>query len=98
MMIYIGNIAYTMTADELKELCSPFGNVVSAKIITDHATGKSKGYGFVEFDNEESAQKAIKELNDTQVKGRNIKVNSAFRKTDQPQASKSKEKDSDTKS
>jgi len=97
MMIYIGNIAYTMTADELKELCTPFGNVVSAKIITDRATGKSKGYGFVEFDNEESAQKAIKELNDTQVKGRNIKVNSAFRKTDQPQAAKGKGEEPDTK-
>lgn len=98
MMIYIGNIAYTMTADELKDLCTPFGNVISAKIITDRATGKSKGYGFVEFDNEESAQKAIKELNDTQVKGRNIKVNNAFRKTDQPQAVKGKEDDPDSKS
>ncbi len=97
MMIYIGNIAYSMTADELKELCMPFGNVVSAKIITDRATGKSKGYGFVEFDNEESALKAIKELNDSQVKGRNIKVNSAFRKADQNQADKGKEEETNPK-
>ncbi len=97
MMIYIGNIAYSMTADELKELCTPFGNVVSAKIITDRATGKSKGYGFVEFDNEESALKAIKELNDSQVKGRSIKVNSAFRKAEQDQESKENKDDSKPK-
>lgn len=83
MMIYVGNIAYSMTTDELKNLFAPFGNVVSVKIIIDKATGRSKGYGFVEMDNDEAGLKAIKELNDTQVKGRNIKVNNAFRKAEQ---------------
>ncbi|MDI3526702.1 MAG: hypothetical protein PWR03_885 [Tenuifilum sp.] len=91
MMIYIGNIAYSMTAEELKELCMPFGNVVSSKVIIDKATGKSKGYGFVEFDNDESALKAIQELNNTQVKGRNIKVNNAFRKNTQTETPKDTE-------
>lgn len=83
MMIYVGNIAYSMTPEELKEVFAPFGNILEVKIITDRATGRSKGYGFVDFENEEDAKKAIESLNDTQVKGRNIKVNNAFRKSEQ---------------
>ncbi|BDX38770.1 RNA-binding protein [Tenuifilaceae bacterium CYCD] len=82
MMIYVGNISYSMTADELKELFVPFGNVVAVKIIVDKASGKSKGYGFVEMDNDEDGLKAINALNDSPAKGRNIKVNNAFRKND----------------
>ncbi|MGD9977641.1 MAG: RNA recognition motif domain-containing protein [Bacteroidales bacterium] len=82
MMIYVGNIAYSMTADELKELFVAFGNVAAVKIIVDKTSGRSKGYGFVEMESDEDGQKAITALNDTQVKGRNIKVNNAFRKND----------------
>ena len=86
MNIYIGNIAYGMTVDEIKELFIPYGNVVNVRIITDRRTGKSKGYAFVEMDNEEDATNAIKALHDTLVKGRNIKVNSAHKKTTEEEA------------
>ena len=82
MMIYVGNISYSMTAEELKELFVPYGNVVAVKIIADKASGTSKGYGFVEMESDEDGLKAISALNDSQIKGRNIKVNNAFRKND----------------
>lgn len=80
MNIYIGNISYNMTPEEIKEVFLPFGNVLSVKIITDKQTGKSKGYAFVEMENDADAENAIKGLNETEVKGRSVKVNSAHRK------------------
>ncbi|NVO10607.1 MAG: RNA-binding protein [Bacteroidales bacterium] len=80
MTIYVGNIAYTMTIEELKDLFIVYGNVTGVKIISDKQTGKSKGYGFVEMERDDEAENAIRALNDTQVKGRNIKVNNAHRK------------------
>lgn len=82
MVIYVGNISYSLTADGLRAVFSPYGNVLDVKIITDKATGKSRGYGFVEMENDEQAKRAIAELNNSPVMGRNIKVNNAFRKTD----------------
>lgn len=84
MTIYVGNIAYTMTVDDLKELFQAYGNVSGVKIITDKQSGRSKGYGFIEMDNDQDAENAIRMLNDTQVKGRNIKVNNAHRKATTP--------------
>ncbi|MDX9848623.1 MAG: RNA-binding protein [Tenuifilaceae bacterium] len=81
MNIYIGNISYTMTAEEIKAIFIPYGNVLNVRVIIDKQTGKSKGYAFVEMENEVEAQNAIKGLNETEVKGRNVKVNSAHRKT-----------------
>ena len=69
-----------MNPEEIKEVFLPFGNVLSVKIITDKQTGKSKGYAFVEMENDAEAEKAIRELNETEIKGRNVKVNSAHRK------------------
>ena len=80
MNVYIGNISYSMTPEEIKEVFLPYGNVLSVKIITDKQTGWSKGYAFVEMENDDEAQNAIKALNETEVKGRNVKVNSAHRK------------------
>ncbi len=80
MTIYVGNITYTMTIEDLKELFLAYGSVTNVKIIFDKQTGKSKGYGFVEMEHDEEAEKAIHAINDTQVKGRNIKVNNAHRK------------------
>ncbi len=80
MNVYIGNISYSMTPEEIKEVFLPYGNVLSVKIITDKQTGRSKGYAFVEMENDDEAQNAIKALNETEVKGRNVKVNSAHRK------------------
>lgn len=80
MTIYVGNIAYAMTVEELKKLFVVYGNVTNVKIIFDRLTGKSKGFGFVEMENDEEAENAIRALNDTMFKGRNLKVNNAHRK------------------
>lgn len=82
MNIYIGNISYNMTDQEIKEVFTSFGNVLSVKIIYDKQTGRSKGYAFVEMENEEDGQNAIKSLNETEIKGRNVKVNSAHKNTE----------------
>lgn len=77
VQIYVGNLSYRMEEDSLKELFVPYGEVVSAKIITDRLTGRSKGFGFVEMSEKEAADNAIKSLNETEVEGRNIRVNIA---------------------
>ena len=77
MNIYVGNIAWSMTEDELNALFSEFGTVSSAKIITDKYSGRSKGFGFVEMDNEAEAEAAIEALNDSDQNGRNLRVNQA---------------------
>ena len=77
MNIYVGNIAWSMTEDELNALFSEFGSVSSAKIITDKYSGRSKGFGFVEMDNDAEAEAAIEALNDSDQNGRNLRVNQA---------------------
>ena len=77
MNIYVGNIPYRLSEDELRELFEAFGTVESVKIISDKYTGRSKGFGFVEMPNEEEALKAIEELNDKEINGRNLRVNKA---------------------
>lgn len=75
--IYVGNLAYKMTEDSLRELFERYGEVISAKIIKDRDTGWSKGFGFVEMVNTDEAEEAIQQLNGIEVTGRNIKVNKA---------------------
>ena len=77
MNIYVGNLSYQTTEDELRDLFAEFGDVVSAKLIIDKFTGQSKGFGFVEMSNNSEAQKAIDELNGRDVNGRNVTVNQA---------------------
>lgn len=77
MNIYVGNLSYQMTEEELEETFSTFGTVKSAKIIFDRETNRSKGFGFVEMDSDEAATKAIEELNNKEVGGRNLRVNEA---------------------
>ena len=77
MNIYVGNLAYRLTENELEELFREYGEVTSVKIIMDKFTGKSKGYGFVEMANEGEGETAIEELDGAEVGGRNIKVNKA---------------------
>ncbi len=74
--LYVGNLPYQTTESDLKELFEEYGEVNSAKIITDRETGRSRGFGFVEID-EGNAQKAIDSLNGTNFGGRNLKVNEA---------------------
>ncbi|RXK59941.1 RNA-binding protein [Lacibacter luteus] len=82
MNIYVGNLAWSMTNEDLAALFEQFGSVSSAKILTDKFSGRSKGFAFVEMDNAEEAQAAISQLNDTDVQGRKIVVNEAQPKKD----------------
>ena len=77
MNIYLGNIAWSMTEDDVEALFAEFGAVSSVKIITDKYSGRSKGFGFVEMDDDAAAQKAIDALNDSEQDGRNLRVNQA---------------------
>lgn len=75
--LYVGNLAYSVSNDDLHELFSQAGQVQSATVITDKFSGQSKGFGFVEMTTAEEVAQAIRQLNDTDLKGRNIKVNEA---------------------
>ena len=83
MNIYVSNLSFNVQDEDLREFFAPYGEVISAKIINDKTTGKSRGFGFVEM-NDESAKRAIAELNDATVEGRNIKVMEAKPKEDKP--------------
>lgn len=74
MNIYVGNLPFSVTEEELRELFEPFGAIISLKLITDRETGRPRGFGFVEMDNAD-ADAAIKALNNTELGGRNLKVN-----------------------
>ena len=84
MNLFINNLAWSTTEDELHSLLSQYGEVTSVKIITDKMTGRSKGFGFAEMPDDVAANKAIAELNGANLKGRNINVNEARPKTDRP--------------
>ncbi len=75
--LYVGNLAYTVSNDDLHDLFSQVGQVQSATVITDKFSGQSKGFGFVEMTTAEEIASAIQRFNDTELKGRNIKVNEA---------------------
>jgi len=75
--LYVGNLAYSVTNSDLEALFSQAGAVASVAVITDKFSGQSKGFGFVEMSNPDEAAKAISQFNETELKGRNIKVNEA---------------------
>jgi RNA recognition motif-containing protein len=75
--LYVGNLAYSVSKGDLEELFSTVGPLQSVAVIMDKFTGQSKGFGFVEMTNAEDASKAIEQFNDTDLKGRSIKVNEA---------------------
>jgi RNA recognition motif-containing protein len=82
MNIYVGNLLFDVTEDELKELFAPFGQVTEVRLIMDKFSGKSKGFGFIEMPSKEEAEKAIEALNGKDMKGRPMTVNEAKPKTD----------------
>ncbi len=84
MNIYVGNLPYSVTEDELRNLFGEFGEVSSANIITDRYTGQSKGFGFVEMPNQQEAEEAISNINDSSVQGRDVKVSQARPQKDRP--------------
>ena len=83
MNIFVGNLNWATTEDELEELFAPYGRVDRAEIITDRYTGRSRGFGFVEMPDASAAQAAIDGLNGTSVGGRSLTVNEARQREDQ---------------
>ena len=77
MNIFIAKLSFRTTSEVLKEIFEEYGEVVSAKVIMDHATGRSKGYGFVEMSNDEEAVRAIDELNNAEIEGNKVVVKKA---------------------
>ncbi len=75
MNIYVGNLSWTMTDEDLSSLFTQYGSVTSAKILKDKMNGRSKGFGFVEMEDDEAARTAISNLNETEVQGRKLIVN-----------------------
>ena len=80
--IYVGNLAYTTTEDDLRKMFETHGTVDRANLAMDRMSGRGRGFGFVEMPNESEARKAIKELNETELGGRNLIVNEAKPKAD----------------
>ena len=87
MNIYVGNLSYGVTEDELRDAFGAYGDISSVSLITDKFSGQSKGFGFVEMPNNSEADAAIKALNETPLKGRNMRVNQAKPRSDRPQRS-----------
>ena len=84
MNIYVGNLPYSITDEDLKNAFSEFGEVASVSIITDKFSGQSKGFGFIEMPNNSEAEEAIKALNERELKGRNLRVNQAKPREERP--------------
>ena len=79
--LFVGSLPWSVNDEELKETFEKHGTVVSAKVITDRDTRRSRGFGFVEMENQDDAKKAIKALHDSELNGRNIVVNEAKPRT-----------------
>jgi RNA recognition motif-containing protein len=77
MDIYVGNLPYTTTDDDLRELFAAHGEVASARVVIDRMTGRSKGFGFVEIADRAQAQQAVDTLNGHEVDGRKLRVNAS---------------------
>jgi RNA recognition motif-containing protein len=82
MNIYVGNLSLGITEEDLKEAFAVFGEVEAVKIIKDNDTGRSKGFGFVEMSDNAHAQSAINGMNDKELKGQTLKVNTARPRTE----------------
>ena len=82
--LFIGNLPFGMTDDNMLQIFSAYGQVTSANIVKDKMTGRSRGFGFVEFANDEDAAKAITELNNSDQMGRNIVVKEALPRPERP--------------
>ena len=81
MNIYVGNLSQDVTEDDLRQAFEAFGQVESVNVVKDRFSGESRGFGFVEMPSKDEAQKAIDEMNGTDLKGRTLNVNEARPKT-----------------
>jgi len=84
MNIYVGNLSYQTNEDDLNKMFSEFGEVASAKVVTDRDTGRSKGFGFVEMPDDAAARKAIEAVNGKEIEGRRLRVNEARPRENRP--------------
>jgi RNA recognition motif-containing protein len=84
MNIYVGNLSYDVTEEDLRQAFAAHGEVMSVNIIKDKYSGQSKGFGFVEMSDDKTGQAAINSLHETELKGRKINVNKAKPRTDRP--------------
>ena len=82
--LFVGGLPFSTTDDELQQLFAAYGTVASAVVVKDRDTGRSKGFGFVEFENDEEGKAAEKALNGSDLGGRSITVNEARPKEDRP--------------
>jgi len=85
MNIYVGNLSYSMSEEELREAFGAFGAVLSVKILMDRETGRSRGFGFVDMPNQNEAETAIAQLNGKDVGGRALRINEARPREQQQQ-------------
>lgn len=85
--LFVGSLPWATTSQDLNDLFAPHGAIVSAKVLTDRETGKSRGFGFVEFENNDEAQGAIQALDGSDYNGRTLKVSEAKPLQDRPRRS-----------
>ena len=84
MNLYVGNLPYSTTSDDLRDLFAEFGEVTKAIVISDRETGRSKGFGFVEFADAAAGQTAMEQLNGSDIGGRALRVNEARPREERP--------------
>ena len=84
MNIYVGNLSYGVSDDQLREVFEAYGTVSSAKVISNKYSGRSKGFGFVEMDDDNEAKSAIEDLDGAEIDGRAVKVNEARPREERP--------------
>jgi len=80
--LYVGNLAFSVTSDDLRELFGTYGTITSAEVLIDRTSGRSRGFGFVEMENDEEADAAIEGLDGTDHEGRRLNVNEARARTE----------------
>jgi RNA recognition motif-containing protein len=83
--LYVGNLSYSVRSEDLNQLFAQYGTVISAEVLQDKFTGRSKGFGFVEMEDDAQADAAIQALNDTDYEGRKMVVNVARPREERPQ-------------
>lgn len=83
--LFVGNLNYSVTSDQLQQLFAQAGNVISCQVLTDRMTGRSRGFGFVEMSTDEESQKAVDQFNGYEMDGRKLVVNVARPREDRPQ-------------
>ena len=86
MRIYVGNLSFRTTQQELEDLFTNYGSVQEAAVVTDRETGRSRGFGFITMPEDTEANAAIEGLNGTEIEGRTLTVNEARPKTDRPRS------------